>query len=111
MSSSPTPQIVHPAQPRPPMDPASGVRRIKQSPHEMLNRVTAIDDLLVLAHLGIPRVDPERWSLEIDGLAGKPLSLDLDQLKARPKKILEAVHQCCGSPLEPKVPTRRVSNV
>ena len=24
---------------------------------------------------------------------------------------MEAVHQCCGSPLEPNVPTRRVTNV
>jgi DMSO/TMAO reductase YedYZ molybdopterin-dependent catalytic subunit len=35
----------------------------------------------------------------------------LDELKARPKRIVEAVHQCCGNPLEPRVPTRRVANV
>ncbi|WP_331376950.1 molybdopterin-dependent oxidoreductase [Sinorhizobium chiapasense] len=32
-------------------------------------------------------------------------------MKARPKKTIETVHQCCGSPLEPTVPTRRVANV
>ena len=32
-------------------------------------------------------------------------------MKARQKKIVEAVHQCCGNPLEPTVPTRRVVNV
>jgi DMSO/TMAO reductase YedYZ molybdopterin-dependent catalytic subunit len=93
------------------MDPASGVRRIKLRPHEMIDDVTATDDLFVLAHLGIPRIDPAHWSLVIDGLVGHTLSLSLDELKARPKKIVEAVHQCCGNPLEPKVPTRRVANV
>lgn len=96
---------------RPPMDPGSGVRRIKLGPHQTVAPFTATEDLFVLAHLGIPRVDPARWSLIVDGLVGRPLSLNLDQLKARPKAIVEAVHQCCGSPMEPNVPTRRVANV
>jgi DMSO/TMAO reductase YedYZ molybdopterin-dependent catalytic subunit len=96
---------------RPPMDPAEGVRRIKLAPHEMTDAMTATDDLFVLAHLGIPRVDPAQWSLTIDGLVGRALCLTLDELKARPKRMVETVHQCCGSPLEPTVPTRRVANV
>jgi DMSO/TMAO reductase YedYZ molybdopterin-dependent catalytic subunit len=93
------------------MDPSSGVRRTKLSPHELTDAVTATENLFVLAHLGVPRVDPARWSLTIDGLAGRTLTLGLDALKARPKRTMEAVHQCCGNPLEPNVPTRRISNV
>jgi DMSO/TMAO reductase YedYZ molybdopterin-dependent catalytic subunit len=93
------------------MNPASGVRRIVLSPHEMTETVTATDNLFVLAHLGIPRVDPAEWSLTIDGLVGQHQTLTLDDLKARPKKVVETVHQCCGSPLEPTLPTRRVANV
>jgi sulfane dehydrogenase subunit SoxC len=93
------------------MDPASGVRRIKLAPHQVKDAITATDDLFVLAHLGIPRVDPAHWSLTIDGLVGRACAFDLDALRARPKTIVEAVHQCCGSPLEPTVPTRRVANV
>jgi len=96
---------------RPPMEPASGVRRIKLAPHQTTERVTPTDDLFVLAHLGIPRVDPAHWSLAIDGLVERPLALTLDALKARPKVVVEAVHECCGSPMEPKVPTRRVANL
>jgi sulfane dehydrogenase subunit SoxC len=96
---------------RPPMEPATGVRRIKQAPHQTVERVTATDDLFVLAHLGIPRVDPAHWSLAIDGLVERPQALTLEALKARPKAVVEAVHECCGSPMEPKVPTRRVANV
>lgn len=96
---------------RPRMEPATGVRRIKLQPHEMTDAVTPAENLFVLAHLGIPRIDPAQWTFGIDGLVDRPLRLDLAALKARPKRIVEAVHQCCGNPLEPSVPTRRVANV
>jgi sulfane dehydrogenase subunit SoxC len=96
---------------RPPMEPATGVRRIKLAPHQTVERVTATDDLFVLAHLGVPQIDPVRWSLTIDGMVQRPLTLTLETLKMRPKAVIEAVHQCCGSPMEPTVPTRRVSHV
>lgn len=96
---------------RPSMDPAHGVRNIKLSPHEMADAVTAAEDLFVLAHLGVPRVDPACWSLSIDGFVERERSFTLHELKARPKKVVEAVHHCCGSPLEPNVPTRRAANV
>jgi DMSO/TMAO reductase YedYZ molybdopterin-dependent catalytic subunit len=84
---------------------------MKLAPHEMTEAVTPAGDLFVLAHLGVPRVDPASWTLAIDGMVGRPRALTLDDLKARPKRVVEAVHQCCGSPLEPTVPTRRVANV
>jgi len=93
------------------MEPATGVRRVKLKPHETGTRITSADDLFVLAHLGIPRVDPSQWSLTLDGLLRKPRTLLFEDLKARPKKTLEAVHNCCGNPLEPTIPTRRVANV
>jgi DMSO/TMAO reductase YedYZ molybdopterin-dependent catalytic subunit len=96
---------------RPPMEPASGLRRIKLRPHEMSDTITASEDVFVLAHLGVPRIDPAQWRLSIDGLVGEARTLGLDDLKARPKSIVEAVHQCCGNPLEPNLPTRRVVNV
>ena len=97
--------------PRPPMAPATGLRRVKLAPHQMKAGVTPTEDLLVLAHLGVPRIDPAHWSLTIDGLVGRSVTLDLAGLTARPEEIVEAVHQCCGNPLEPSVPTRRVANV
>src|SRR5262245_24681229 len=96
---------------RPAMDPGMPQRRIKLHPHEMASAVTAASNLFVVAHFGVPRVDPAQWSLSIGGMVERPRSFGLDELKARPKRVLEAVHQCCGSPLEPTVPTRRVANV
>ena len=103
--------VAEPGPNRPPMNPASGLRRVKLRPHEMTDAVTATEDLFVLAHLGVPRVDPAQWSLAIDGLVSRARSFALADLKARPKTIVEAVHQCCGNPLEPNVPTRRIANV
>jgi sulfane dehydrogenase subunit SoxC len=96
---------------RPHMQPATGLRRIKLAPDEMTDAVTITEHLFILAHLGVPRVDPAQWSLTIDGMVERTTTLDLAALKARPKRIVEAVHQCCGNPLEPTVPTRRVANV
>jgi len=93
------------------MEPASGVRRVRLRPHEMTDAMTATENVFVLAHLGVPRIDPVRWSLSIDGRVRRVRTLTLDELKARPKRTVEAVHQCCGNPLEPTVATRRVSNV
>ena len=71
----------------------------------MTDALTNADDLFVLAHLGIPRIDPTQWSLTIDGMVGSTCTLTLDDVKARPKKLVEAVHQCCGNPLQPQVAT------
>lgn len=96
---------------RPLMEPAEGVRHIRLRPHETTAAVTATDDLPVIAHLGIPRIEPGSWSLRIDGLVGRALTLGLEELRSQPKVVVEAMHQCCGSPFEPHVPTRRVANV
>jgi DMSO/TMAO reductase YedYZ molybdopterin-dependent catalytic subunit len=96
---------------RPPMDPAAGVRRLTLAPHEMTDAVTAGDDVFVLAHMGIPRVDPHRWTLAVNGLVGYPRTFGWEDLQALPRREVLAVHECCGSPLEPTVPTRRVANV
>jgi DMSO/TMAO reductase YedYZ molybdopterin-dependent catalytic subunit len=93
------------------MEPATGVRRVKLAPEQMTDAITPAGDLFVLAHLGVPRIDPARWSLTIDGLVGGARTLGLDDVKGRPRQVVESVHQCCGSPLEPTVPTRRVANV
>ena len=97
--------------PRPPMRPAHGVREVKLSPHQLRGARTATEDMFVIAHLGIPRVDPRTWSLSIDGMINQARTFTLEELKALPKKAVEAVHQCCGNPMEPDIPTRRVTNV
>lgn len=73
--------------------------------------VTPEDQLFVLAHLGIPKVDQSKWKLEIAGLVKKALILGYEDLCRFPKRIICAIHQCAGNPMEPTVPTRTISNV
>jgi DMSO/TMAO reductase YedYZ molybdopterin-dependent catalytic subunit len=96
---------------RPPMNPATPQMRVPLLPHQMTERLTPTPDVFVLAHLGIPQVRPSAWALTVGGLVERPCRLTLAELQARPKAVVEAVHQCCGSPLEPAVPKRRVANV
>lgn len=48
-----------------PMDPAGYFRRLVHEPHETVAPLARQQDLFVLAHLGIPRVDLAQWRLDI----------------------------------------------
>jgi DMSO/TMAO reductase YedYZ molybdopterin-dependent catalytic subunit len=80
-------------------------------PHRMQERFTPTPELFVLCHLGVPQLEADSWSLTIDGLVTRPLRLGFSDLTAYPKCTITSFHQCCGSPLRPFEPTRRVSNV
>jgi sulfane dehydrogenase subunit SoxC len=96
---------------RAPLDPAHPVLRVPLEPHQLVDRVTPAQDVIVLCHLAVPRIGVRDWSLTIDGLVRRPVRLTFDDLARRPRTELTSVHQCCGSPLEPEVPKRRVTNV
>ena len=93
------------------LDPSSPFMRHPLAPHQLLDRVTRTEDTIVLCHLGVPRLDAEAWSLAIDGLVRRPVRLTLSELMRRARAEITSIHQCCGSPLEPDAPTRRVCNV
>jgi len=93
------------------MDPASPYMRHPLRPHQLTDRVTRAADTIVLCHLGIPKLSAAEWSLTIDGLVRRPLHLTFDELIQKPRTEIHSVHECCGSPLRPDIPTRRVCNV
>jgi DMSO/TMAO reductase YedYZ molybdopterin-dependent catalytic subunit len=93
------------------LEPQGFFRRIPLLPHQMRDRHTRVEDAIVLAHLGIPRLDPKTWSLTIDGLVAGPRTLRFDDLMRYPQATMTSVHQCAGSPLQPAEPTRRVCNI
>lgn len=80
-------------------------------PRQLIDWVTRIDDTIVLCHLGVPRIDPDDWSLSVDGLVRHPRRLTLPELMRRQRTQINSIHQCCGSPMQPDVPTRRICNV
>jgi sulfane dehydrogenase subunit SoxC len=96
---------------RPKLNPDTFHRRIPLLPHQMADRVTPADAVIVLCHLGVPHIAASDWSLQIDGLVSRPKILTFAELLAFPKHSVETVHQCAGSPLAPTEPTRRICNV
>jgi len=100
-----------PAIARATLDPAGAFGRHPLKPHQLIDRVTRIEDTIVLCHLGVPRIDPDDWSLWVDGLVRRPTRLTLSEIKRRPRVEITSIHQCCGSPLKPQMPTRRICNV
>jgi DMSO/TMAO reductase YedYZ molybdopterin-dependent catalytic subunit len=51
-------------------------------------------DLLINSFNGVPQLDPALYRLRVDGLVGRPLSLDLKALAALPQHELIMRHVC-----------------
>src|SRR5437763_10454006 len=96
--------------PRVVMDPAQTYRRLVPV-DRLAAPVTPSDDVYVIAHMGIARVDVAQWRLRVDGLVEHPFDLDYDALTSLPATDVTAVLECFGNPVEPGVATRRVGNV
>ena len=96
---------------KPAMNPQGFFGRIPLQPHQLLERQTRTEDTIVLCHLGVPQIDSESWSLQIDGLVRRPRNFSLFDLMQFPMTDVMSIHECAGSPLRPSVPTRRINNV
>ena len=92
-------------------DPQGPFKRDPLPPHQMRDRLTRTQDVFVQCHLGVPRIERDQWSLTIDGMVERPRTLRFDDLARYPTTEVTSAHQCCGSPLAPFEPTRRVCNV
>ncbi|XP_030634591.1 sulfite oxidase, mitochondrial [Chanos chanos] len=88
----------------PPRHPALSVNSLKpfnaEPPPALLtdNYITPSALFFKRNHLPVPKVDPETYRLEIEGLPGGPVSLSLEELKSRfPKHTITATLQCAGN--------------
>ena len=59
--------------------------------------VTPIGLHYLLTHYDIPKVDATTWRLEVGGLVERPLSLSLDELRARPTVEVAVTMECAGN--------------
>jgi DMSO/TMAO reductase YedYZ molybdopterin-dependent catalytic subunit len=92
-------------------DPQGPFKRDPLPPDQMRDRLTRTQDVFVQCHLGVPRIERDRWSLTIDGMVECPRTLRFDDLARYPMTEVTSAHQCCGSPLAPFEQMRRVCNV
>src|SRR4051812_45304042 len=58
--------------------------------------ITPIGMHYLLAHFDIPFIEPTTYELSIAGRVHKPLSLTLDQLRARPVVTMPVMMECAG---------------
>jgi sulfane dehydrogenase subunit SoxC len=59
--------------------------------------VTPVGLHYLLIHYDIPRVDPTTWSLQIGGSVDRPLTLSLDDVRARPARTVAVTMECAGN--------------
>ncbi len=68
--------------------------------------ITPVGLHYLLTHFDIPYVDVDTWKLEIGGLVERPLTLTLDDIKARPSRTLAVTLECAGNGRALLVPRR-----
>ena len=59
--------------------------------------VTPVGLHYLLIHYDIPFLDGEGWTVELGGLVERPVSLRLEELKARPAEELTVTMECAGN--------------
>lgn len=59
--------------------------------------VTPLGLHYLLTHYDIPALDPDAWRLTVAGLVDRPVSLSLDDLRARPAVTAAVTLECAGN--------------
>jgi DMSO/TMAO reductase YedYZ molybdopterin-dependent catalytic subunit len=60
-------------------------------------QITPNDKFYSIAHYNRPQIDANSWQLHISGQVSNPISLSLDQLKARPRQEVTFTVECSGN--------------
>jgi DMSO/TMAO reductase YedYZ molybdopterin-dependent catalytic subunit len=81
-------------QPPPHTDPADQTLLVWE---DLDSWITPNDKFFSVAHFDRPIIDASTWKLEIDGLVKKPLTLTLDDIKARPRQEVTFTIECSGN--------------
>ncbi len=58
---------------------------------------TPADEFFVIKHFNEPQLDARDWRLEITGLVSQPMSLSLDEIKARERQDVTFTMECSGN--------------
>ena len=59
--------------------------------------VTPVGLHYLLVHYDIPDVDPDAWRLAVGGAVSRPVTLDLDDVRARPATTARVTIECAGN--------------
>ena len=81
-------------QPPPMDDPTVGRQLVWE---ELDSWITPNDQFFQVTHFGWPVIDAATWSLQIDGLVRQPLTLSLEDVKARVRQEETVTLECSGN--------------
>ena len=59
--------------------------------------ITPARDFFSVSHFGHPVIDEQDWRLEVAGLVERPMTLTLEDLKARPRQARDFTIECSGN--------------
>lgn len=59
--------------------------------------ITPADQFFVIKHFNQPELDEADWLLEVSGLVSQPMSLTLDDIKARERQEVTVTLECSGN--------------
>jgi DMSO/TMAO reductase YedYZ molybdopterin-dependent catalytic subunit len=88
------------------LDPNGFFIRHPPAPRHLTSFITSDEQLFQTIHMGAAVIDMDRYSLTVDGLVERPLTMSLAQIKQFPSTTITAFHECYGSPVKP--PTENV---
>jgi DMSO/TMAO reductase YedYZ molybdopterin-dependent catalytic subunit len=82
----------------PPVPPAAQAVIKNLVPWERLDTwITPADRFFSIGHYEWPQIDPSTWRLDFVGQIGRPLTINLAELQARPRKSVTFTLECSGS--------------
>ena len=84
-------------QPAPVPPPAQAIIGQQLQWEELDSWITPTNKFFTVKHFGQPTVDLQKWRLDVTGLVKQPLSLTIDQLKARPRQEVTFTLECSGN--------------
>jgi DMSO/TMAO reductase YedYZ molybdopterin-dependent catalytic subunit len=58
---------------------------------------TPVNDTFIVSHYNVPTIDAAQWRLSVEGRAGRPMRLTLDELKRRPREEVTVTFECGGN--------------
>lgn len=74
-----------------------GQNLVSQDLRELKFWTTPIEDFYSVQHYPVPQVEAAQFRLTLSGLAGRPMTLSLEELKRRPKVERTVVFECGGN--------------
>src|SRR5579862_8400860 len=72
---------------------------LSAGPQAALRAITPTDDFYVMDSHGEPAVDPQKWSLAIDGLVDQPLRFSYDEIRALTPYDTTFTLECISNPV------------